>query len=32
LYTANVPRPAVTLLDDNGMWLALFRWQRNFYP
>jgi len=32
LYTVNAPRPAVTLLDDQGVWSAFFRWQRNFYP
>jgi len=32
LYTANPSRPAVTLMDDNGVWSAFFRWQRNFYP
>jgi hypothetical protein len=32
LYTANAPRPAVTLIDDQNVWSAFFRWQRNFYP
>ena len=32
LYTANAPRPAVTLVDDQNVWSAFFRWQRNFYP
>jgi porin-like protein len=32
LYSANAPRPAVTLLDDQNVWSAMFRWQRNFYP
>jgi hypothetical protein len=29
---ANLPRPAVTLIDDQGVWSAFMRWQRNFYP
>jgi Porin subfamily len=33
---ANVPvntsRPAVTQIDDQGVWSAFLRWQRNFYP
>jgi hypothetical protein len=32
LYGSNAPRPAVTLMDDQNVWSALFRWQRNFYP
>jgi hypothetical protein len=32
LYTANAPRPAVALMDDQGVWSTMFRWQRNFYP
>ena len=32
IYAANLPRPAVTLFDDQGVWSAFFRWQRNFYP
>jgi len=28
----NVPRPGVTAIDDQGVWSAMFRWQRNFYP
>ena len=32
LYTANNPRPAVTLIDDQNVWSAIVRWQRNFYP
>ena len=32
LYTANPSRPAVPLIDDNGVLSAIFRWQRNFYP
>jgi Porin subfamily len=32
VYAANGSRPAVTLLDDEGVWSAMFRWQRNFYP
>jgi hypothetical protein len=25
-------RPAVAVLDDQGVWSAMVRWQRNFYP
>jgi porin-like protein len=25
-------RPAVTSIDDQGVWSAFVRWQRNFYP
>jgi hypothetical protein len=32
LYTVNASRPAVTLIDDQNVWSAFFRWQRNFYP
>ena len=32
IYAANGSRPAVALLDDQGVWSAMFRWQRNFYP
>jgi hypothetical protein len=32
VYAANGSRPAVALLDDQGVWSAMFRWQRNFYP
>jgi hypothetical protein len=32
LYGPNAPRPTVTLIDDQNVWSALFRWQRNFYP
>jgi len=32
VYAANGSRPAVTLLDDQGVLSAMFRWQRNFYP
>jgi hypothetical protein len=31
-YGPNAPRPAVNLMDDQNVWSALFRWQRNFYP
>jgi hypothetical protein len=31
-YAANGPRPAVTSFDNQGVWSALVRWQRNFYP
>jgi hypothetical protein len=31
---ANVARPAVLngVIDDQNVWSAMFRWQRNFYP
>jgi Porin subfamily len=29
---ANGSRPAVNLIDDQGVWSAFLRWQRNFYP
>ena len=31
---ANGSRPAVVngVLDDQNVWSAMFRWQRNFYP
>jgi Porin subfamily len=29
---ANPSRPGVTLIDDQEVWSAMFRWQRNFYP
>jgi porin-like protein len=29
---ANASRPAVTLIDDQNVWSAMVRWQRNFYP
>jgi hypothetical protein len=28
----NGSRPAVTLIDDQNVWSAMVRWQRNFYP
>jgi hypothetical protein len=28
----NTSRPAVTLIDDQNVWSAMLRWQRNFYP
>ena len=31
-YAANGSRPAITLFDNQGVWSALVRWQRNFYP
>jgi hypothetical protein len=31
-YAANASRPAVTSFDNQGVWSALMRWQRNFYP
>jgi hypothetical protein len=32
--TANGARPAVAnaIIDDQNVWSAMFRWQRNFYP
>ena len=32
LYTANAPRPAVAVFDDQDVWSGFVRWQRNFYP
>lgn len=32
LVAATGSRPAVTLIDDQDVWSAMFRWQRNFYP
>ena len=32
VYSANAPRPAVALIDDQSVCSAMFRWQRNFYP
>jgi porin-like protein len=29
---ANTSRPAVPLIDDQNVWSAMLRWQRNFYP
>jgi hypothetical protein len=29
---ANASRPAVAAIDDQDVWSAMFRWQRNFYP
>ena len=31
-YPANGSRPAVNSIDDQDIWSAMFRWQRNFYP
>ena len=31
-YLANSARPAVFVFDDQEVWSAMFRWQRNFYP
>ena len=28
----NGARPPVTSIDDQNIWSAMFRWQRNFYP
>jgi porin-like protein len=32
VYAVNATRPAVPLFDDQGVWSAMVRWQRNFYP
>jgi hypothetical protein len=32
LVAATGSRPAVALIDDQEVWSAMFRWQRNFYP
>jgi hypothetical protein len=32
IYPANASRPAVNSIDDQQVWSAMFRWQRNFYP
>ena len=32
IVPANLSRPAVFALDDQNVWSAMFRWQRNFYP
>jgi hypothetical protein len=32
IYPANGSRPSVNLIDDQNVWSAMFRWQRNFYP
>jgi Porin subfamily len=32
VYGPNPSRPAVTLIDDQNVWSAMVRWQRNFYP
>jgi Porin subfamily len=32
LVAANGARPQVTTIDDQDVWSAMFRWQRNFYP
>jgi hypothetical protein len=29
---ANGSRPVVTSIEDQDVWSAMFRWQRNFYP
>jgi Porin subfamily len=29
---ANASRPAVFVIDDQDVWSAMVRWQRNFYP
>jgi Porin subfamily len=32
VYAINLPKPAITVFDDQEVWSAMFRWQRNFYP
>jgi hypothetical protein len=32
LVAATGSRPAVLNIDDQNVWSAMFRWQRNFYP
>ena len=32
VVAANGSRPAIALIDDQNIWSAMFRWQRNFYP
>ena len=32
IYAQNLARPAVPVFDDQDVWSAMFRWQRNFYP
>jgi hypothetical protein len=32
VVVANGSRPPVGRLDDQDVWAAMFRWQRNFYP
>ena len=32
LVAVNGSRPQVFLFDDQDVWSAMFRWQRNFYP
>ena len=32
IYATNGSRPAVTLFDDQGVWSASVRWQRDLYP
>jgi hypothetical protein len=29
---ANGSRQVVPFIDDQNVWSAMFRWQRNFYP
>jgi hypothetical protein len=29
---ATCARPAVNVIDDQNVWSAIVRWQRNFYP
>jgi len=31
-FAANGAKPTVGLIDDQNVWSAMFRWQRNFYP
>jgi hypothetical protein len=32
IYTANGSKPAINAFDDQHVWSAIVRWQRNFYP
>jgi hypothetical protein len=32
LVAVNGSRPQVFIFDDQEVWSAMFRWQRNFYP
>jgi hypothetical protein len=32
IVPASGARPPVSVLDDQGVWSAMVRWQRNFYP
>jgi hypothetical protein len=32
IVPANASRPGVFVIDDQDVWSAMVRWQRNFYP